>query len=687
MSGFNRFLSGATSADLSDGTAIINAASLTSITLNPDLPCATDAVGIIQTRLLDITDTQLVAGNPAITNHEMADFNITNVKETLYKSSNNVNTANIVYTGTSNVTVDLDTLTGTGITWVGGASTIDNLLSISNNTDPPVAKDSSIISSDLVLAGGASTTGHLASYSSGTGRVIVDSNIVAADVVTTSNWTVQNQLVRTGTVGTNLITGSGWLLDGSNDISIGADKYIAKANSSSQSVGLGAGNAWGATDINNTAVGRDALLTAQSDDCTAIGHNALSALCLNSNTAVGNNALQNCVSTGNTAIGAGAADSLTSGTGVFIGSGAGSGQSTASNCIAIGASSLLAANGGSNIAIGGFTGSSITSGSSNILIGQSAGSNLSSGSSNNICIASSGVSADSATTRIGGPIQTRVFIGGVDNASVDDEVGTVVCNSSDQLVVNQNHCPPGYINGMKLKYNSGSVVDVLAGDCRDTTNAANIHLTGTTTVNIASTGAGGLMTGQSDTSNTTYEVWGMHDDSGSNSDNAFLVPEGVTPLQTGYSHFRYLGAVANYPSNFINFYMTGLGSLRTVMYYAAFTTVRVLSGGSATTWANVVSSDSVEDLCPVNSGAVYLNVDFEADVATNADVRFRPDGDTNDHPQIYAVQSGGLDTTSSQAYYQIKIPLDLDGTRGLEYECSTASLDIDVAVQGYDLEL
>lgn len=393
MSGFNKFLSGGVSTDLSDGTAIINAASLTSITLNADLPCATDSSSIIQTRLLDINDMQLVAGNPAITNHEMADFNITNVKQTLYKSSNDVNTANVVYTGTSNVTVDLDNLTGSGITWVGGASTIDNLLSISSNTDPPVAKDAGILSSNVVLSTTGSNDNRIVRFDGSGGKLIQNSNLILAD---------------------------------NDDISIGADLYIHKPNSTSQCVGLESGEMMGALDANNTCYGRDSGKTFESNNNTAIGFNALSAACLNSNTAVGSGALALSRSTGNCALGFGAGGNVTTGTGIFIGFNAGSGQTTAGGTVVIGASSLLAANGPANTVIGAGIGNSITSGNNNIIMGSSAGSAYNSSATGNICIANAGASENN-TTRLGSS-QTSCFIAGIANQTPG---GTPVLVSMD----------------------------------------------------------------------------------------------------------------------------------------------------------------------------------------------------------------------------------------------------------------
>jgi Chaperone of endosialidase len=68
--------------------------------------------------------------------------------------------------------------------------------------------------------------------------------------------------------------------------------------------------------------------------------------------------------------------------------------------------------GNSNTAIGANTISLITAGSENTVLGAGAGSNLTSGS-NNLYLSNLGVSSESATVRIGGSKQKRIFIAGI----------------------------------------------------------------------------------------------------------------------------------------------------------------------------------------------------------------------------------------------------------------------------------
>jgi hypothetical protein len=245
--------------------------------------------------------------------------------------------------------------------------------------------------------------------------------------------------------------------------------------------------------------------------------------------------------------------------------------------------------------------------------------------------------------------------------------------------------PNGYLSGCKLVYNTVSTVDVTAGTAKDGTNAEDISV-GALTVIITNSGALGLMTGEVETSNTTFEMYLLHDDTAVNIDSAFLVPEGVTPVEAGYTHFRYIGAVHNSGSNLINFYTGGNGQFRRVLYYESFNTMRVLASGSAITWTTMTGAiDAVNNFCPMGSTAVLLNVFFEADVAQDANIRFRPEGDTGDHTAAYRVQIGEAQDPGSEAYTQITVPLAT--SRDVQYEGSSSGLDNDVAVMGYDLEL
>jgi hypothetical protein len=643
MTTFNKFLSGGGTVDLSDGTAVIVAASLSTSSLDPGLPCATDGSANIQTRKLDINDVNLIAGNPAIADLEMSYQNINNVKDIVVESTNNINTATIRYTGAANIIYDLEAESAGDV--AGPASSTDNAMCRFDGT---------------------------------TGKVIKNGTVIVDDPGNFSG--VQSITV---------------LQDAQNNTKYG---YTAL-----DSVTSGDGN---------TCFGENAgTAITTGDRCCAFGMNALSQNVSGfNNNAFGERALLNCTGAGNNGFGRNAGDTISGGNNNVI-IGEASGGNDHSNCVLIGTTAGSNLGGDGNVMIGAsagrFTGSGtnntvvgtgaldklspINNSSNTIAIGADAGNLYEGASNNNICIGNVGVAAVETNTIRIGTSQTSCFISGIWQQTPSGGTETVIINSSGEIgsvASVASAYPPGFVSGGKLKFNTVSTVDVEAFYCRDDTDASNISKNSTTTVNIAVAGAGGLMTGQTEASDTTYEVYAIGDSNGVNADNVFLVPEGVTPVESGYDLFRYLGWVHNdLSSNFLNFYMTGKGSQRTIMYYESFVTMRVLNNGSSTTWANVVSSDSVAYFCGKGSGAVYLNVDFESDVAQNANVRFRPDGDTGDHTQIYAIQVGADMTAGSQTYFQIKVPLDTDGTRDLEYECSTGTLDVDVAVVGADFEL
>lgn len=443
----------------------------------------------------------------------------------------------------------------------------------------------------------------------------------------------------------------------------------------------------------NTGLGIDNLKSyTTATDCTAIGRGSLENLttgdrntCVGTNTGNGNLAgVDNCYFGFDCA--PVATSSLNCGFGVdsFIN------LATGNRNNAFGARSLQdVVSGDDNCGFGHQSGLNLT-GSSNIAIGSSAASSLVA-SSNTIIIGNSGTLGDSNKIRLGNDTDhTTCHISGINGAAVPSgELKFVVVDSNSQLVADELHLPIGYISGMKLVFNSVSVVDVLAGNCRSDDNKSNLSWTTTQTANIAVSGAGGLMTGQVEAANTTYEIYAIGDSSGTNGDNVLLVPEGVTPAQAGYDRFRYLGAVHNdTSSDFLNFYMTGKGSLRNVWYHETFITMRVLNSGSATVWTLMMgATDSVSDFCPSGSGSVVLNVAFEADVILDGYVAFRPNGDTGDFQDCYRVQTGEAQSLGADAYLQIQVPLIEDGTRDVDYIVNNAGLDVNVAVVGYSLEL
>ena len=244
----------------------------------------------------------------------------------------------------------------------------------------------------------------------------------------------------------------------------------------------------------------------------------------------------------------------------------------------------------------------------------------------------------------------------------------------------------GHLSGCKLVHDTGTLLEVTAGSAKDGTDTEDITI-GSLSIDIDNTGALGLMTGESKVSNTTYEVYLMHDDTIVNADSAFFVTEGVTPAESGYTHFRYIGAIRNGNGGiFLNFYMGGNGRFRKVMYYDSFSNLQVLSSGSATTFTTMsFGGDTTGDLCPTGSTMVLLNVNFESDVTTNASIRFRPEGDSGDHIDCFVVQSGGSQTTGSQFFTQLWVPLPT--SRDVQYEGSSSSLDNAVSVIGYEIEL
>jgi hypothetical protein len=187
----------------------------------------------------------------------------------------------------------------------------------------------------------------------------------------------------------------------------------------------------------NTATGTAALFnntTGAANTATGVGalfHNTTGL----SNTAFGAAAMaQNTIGSSNTAIGEFALPNNTTGSfNTATGSQALENSSTGTGNTATGYNALVTSTTGSNnTAIGVGALQLNDTGSNNIAVGAGAGFNVMTGD-NNIHIGNMGVLGDSATTRIGGSLQTKTFVGGIYGATTGAAAVTVLVDSNGQL--------------------------------------------------------------------------------------------------------------------------------------------------------------------------------------------------------------------------------------------------------------
>ena len=154
---------------------------------------------------------------------------------------------------------------------------------------------------------------------------------------------------------------------------------------------------------------------------------------------------------------------------------------------------------------------------------------------------------------------------------------------------------PNHVNALGLAWISASQISIAAGECRNTTNAENIVLSGAVTVDITASGANGLDTG-AEAAATWYAVHVIKDSADVLAVAGLLSLSAAAPtLPAGYDVFRRVGWVRNDSgSNIAEFVAEGNERNRRSLYTSSIVNAKVLSSGSAT----VLTEVSVANLIP-----------------------------------------------------------------------------------------
>lgn len=442
MSGFNNFLSGAEGGSATDGTLNILGATLSATNLDPSLPCHTDVSSKIITKKIVIGDTTDIMGNPATASLNMVDLNITNIKEGLWKATNDVNTANVVYSGTSNITIDLDALApivnpvtsaatitnNTVVVGSGGSRGVqDSTISInSNNIFNSVAEVNLLVDSDgntkygyqslnAILAGGIQNTavGHQAGWSVTTG----DYNTCVGHSAMLNND--NSQCTAVGNLA--LFTATSAL----KNTAVGRlALQKVKTGADNSGFGAGSGSALDLTSTDNTTVGVDCLGvgSVEIDRCTAVGAEAARVGCGDDCTMVGYRS--------NYSVGANiSTQSVLIGNFCSTGSTLTDNRNVAVGYEAFGATTIVRAR-DDCVCVGYRSGNLLSTGDSNIYIGANAGRVNTTGS-NNINIGNIGA-VESGVTRIG-TTQTSAYISGIYNVTPGSNDEMVIMSDGNQL--------------------------------------------------------------------------------------------------------------------------------------------------------------------------------------------------------------------------------------------------------------
>jgi len=228
-----------------------------------------------------------------------------------------------------------------------------------------------------------------------------------------------------------------------------------------------------------------------------------------------------------------------------------------------------------------------------------------------------------------------------------------------------------------LSYISSTTVQVTAGSWRDSANSFDLILGSNTNVVITTTGAGGLQTGSSESSNTWYGVYAIGDTSGSNVTTTLLIPEGVAFNESGYDVIRNVGWVKNNAgADFFRFNTEGKGSSQ-IYLFDIDAQSEILTAGSATTFTDIDCSAFI----PPTSILGFFQVGVVASAAF-AGITIRPNGAGGTYAAF--VTRPGIATTITNRSFAAMIT---DEDRIIEYEMINAGDDGYLSIQGFKVDI
>lgn len=264
-----------------------------------------------------------------------------------------------------------------------------------------------------------------------------------------------------------------------------------------------------------------------------------------------------------------------------------------------------------------------------------------------------------------------------------------------------------YINGLNLSVNATTtLMNVAAGQCRDSSDINDITVGSALIVNLATKGINGLDVGAVAAS-TMYAVYAV----GSSTNQPYTLhagqfvnrgataataqtanysafPAGVVlstsftqpVLPAGYDMFRRIGAVVTTAGSVLaDFVQIGSGSSRRMWYGAAAATS--ITVGASTAYASV-GLNAVSPTVPVIATTVFLNVALTAAAAGDS-VSLAPIGAPA--ASVYAVISSDVAGVVHKA--PVAVPCGLAGaplTSNVNYKVTAGGDSVAITVVGYE---
>jgi hypothetical protein len=237
-----------------------------------------------------------------------------------------------------------------------------------------------------------------------------------------------------------------------------------------------------------------------------------------------------------------------------------------------------------------------------------------------------------------------------------------------------------YVDNLQLSVGTNTLLNVAAGQARDSTNTYDIVSNTVLQLNTAAKGAGGLDTGTL-TASTLYAVFLIFDPTLNVPVNVLFSLSANNPVMpatrgTTYGAFRRIGWILiDASSNIANFYMAGSGKERIVNYNLSITDSIVLSAGASTTFAPIVE---MVGFVPTTASLVTFTYQFNNNLA-GATAGFRASNSTVTELTTTNFVDGASAATSSVSG-QFQLPAI---AQTVDYYVQTASDSMNVYVSGY----
>lgn len=237
--------------------------------------------------------------------------------------------------------------------------------------------------------------------------------------------------------------------------------------------------------------------------------------------------------------------------------------------------------------------------------------------------------------------------------------------------------PFKYVNDFLLSNNittPNSIVDLTAGNCRDSTNTFQIVSNDVININITNLGINGLDFGTV-TTNALYCVYVIADAFNGLPPAGLISSSATSPVMPdGYNIFKLIGYVrTDGSSNIMKGYWSGNGTNRSFVYDLE---IIALSGGAATSYTAVSLSNKIP---AIQNTMAYINIVGTPSAASRV-LALQPYGATGDFWSI------GSQVATVLIFGGTQMPTRLNsGAPSISYKWTAGGGDaVDIYVAGYE---